>query len=548
MSTPQTQITLCSNTGLNNRYEHSIYFASPSAQLAYFTSKKVRVYTNYTYTRRAWTLKVGASMPDAYKWDYMFFKNFTDGKTYFYFVKGVEYVNDSTVELSFELDVIQTYLFDWKLRRCFIERQHSSSDEIGENLVDESIDTGELTSTSSEDLSYLNDLCILVMSTFYPSSGVFDKDNVVSIYGKKLNGVFSGVGIFAQSAESAHVELLASCLKGLDEQGLTDGILSIWMYPKTLVKLKDGLTWSDARAFMEVDNMSVVNKNSSRPVTFGDYTPKNKKLLCYPYNFLYITNNSGGSAVYRYERFSTPSVPSFEVSGTYSPEGVVRITPKNYDGESLNYDKGLTLGGFPTCAWNSDTYKIWLAQNQNQQNQAGVMGGLTIVGGVASAAVGVATGNAMMVTAGLGATVGGIQQVASLVNAQKDREIQPNEARGSHSAGVNIVNKKQTFTLIQKQVTPEYARIIDDFFTMYGYAVKRIGIPNINARSSFTYVKTVGCHIRGAIANEDATKIEGIFDKGITFWKNGSTIGDYAVTNTPLGTDPEFEYDDDGDE
>ncbi len=531
MSTPQTMICMCSNTGLNSRYEHTLYFNSPSAQSSYFNGKKVKTYTKYAYTRRSWSLKVEASMSDACKWDYMFFRNFTDGKVYYYFINNVEYENEGAVTLTFELDVMQTYLFDWKLHPCFIERQHTKTDGIGENTVEESIDTGELTIASSKDITELNDLGLLFMSTIYPPSAITGEE--VNVYGSNINGIFSGVGIYA--VDYTEVAIMDSFLRRLDKNGLTDSIIGMWCYPKALVKLKD-TDWTENRSFVEVKNSTPLSKSYTRPDTFKGYTPKNNKLYTYPYNFLYVSNNSGAAATYRYERFINKSVASFELSGVYSPDGVVRMTPLGYDGvaeDELNYDKGLSLGGFPVCAWNSDTYKIWLAQSQASQAQTMGMGALSFVGGIAGMVVSGFTGNPGGVLASGGVAFSGYNQISGVLNARKDREVMPNEMRGAHSPSVNVVNKKQTFTVMNKQVTPEYARIIDDYFTMYGYAIRKVDKPDIAARPRFTYIKTIGCHVTGGFCVEDVNKIESIFNNGITFWKdtNPDTIFDYSIDN-----------------
>ena len=42
----------------------------------------------------------------------------------------------------------------------------------------------------------------------------------------------------------------------------------------------------------------------ARQLTLDGYAPRNNKLLSYPYNFLYVTNNQGNSAIYRWEFFN----------------------------------------------------------------------------------------------------------------------------------------------------------------------------------------------------------------------------------------------------
>ena len=76
--------------------------------------------------------------------------------------------------------------------------------------------------------------------------------------------------------------------------------------------------------------------------------------------------------------------------------------------------------------------------------------------------------------------------------------------------------------------------MIDDYFTMFGYAVRQIGVPNMNARPYFTYVKTVGCTVHGNMPSDHAKQIEQIFDKGVRFWKSVDNIGNYNLNNAPV--------------
>ena len=193
------------------------------------------------------------------------------------------------------------------------------------------------------------------------------------------------------------------------------------------------------------------------------------------------------------------------------------------------------------CAWDADMYKMWLAQNQNQHQFAMTTAGLSIAGGAVTAVASLAMGNAVGAVGGVGAMIGGAQQIGALMAQKADMAIQPPQARGSFSAGVNVTSKRQIISFYMKSASAENAKSIDDYFTMYGYKLNRVTHPYIYCRQCFTYVKTVGCIIHGNLCIEDITKIEGIFDKGITFWVDGDKIGDYTQHNYCLYNSPDIE-------
>lgn len=540
MSAPQSTVYVCSGVRLDARYVNSIYFGSRAAQEAYFAGKVSRTFSACTYLRKTWPLQLQATMEQAKAWNYLYFQN-GSGKVYYYFINQIEYKNDSCIILHLELDVLQTYLFDMTLLPSFIERQHTTTDVVGANTIDEGLDVGELTCNQVQHFGNSR-LCIMVMCSINPNSTTQTAANQRALP-YMYNGVFSGVKIWAIHPDKW--QAWGNQIETLDELGVTDAILAMWMYPMSMVKLAGEATWGDTdiaqpvEAALSEDESLITWALSTPPTTVNGYTPKNKKLLCYPYCFAYATDNQGGSAVYRYEKFAD-RVCTFAMSGSLSPDGGMHMTPQNYNGIEKNYHEGMTLSGYPTCAWDSDTYKLWLAQNQNQNTNnlrtagAKVLAGaaLAIGGAVATTTgVGAIPGGAGLATGG-GMIVSGLQDIVGQLAQRHDRDVEPPQAKGNFSSSVNITNDEHCFTFYHKSCTAEIAKTIDDFFTMFGYKINRVQTPNINARPAFTYVKTKACNLQGNMCNEDILKVCSIFDNGITWWKDGNKIGDYSQSNT----------------
>lgn len=533
MSTPQSVIYICSNVRIDSRYDHSIFFASAAAQQEYFAGKVVKTLSAYSYVRKSWPLKVEATMEEAKRWNYLFFRNTGSGKTYYYFIDTIEYINDGTVELGLTLDVIQTYLFDFNLGYSFVDRQHTESDIIGANTVDEGLELGELVSNSNGDFTLSDqpsDYYIMVLSSVYMNGT--SAETTLPVYSYVYNNVFSGLHLSAVDVDSwAAVGIQ---LQKLADWGKLDGVITMWMYPKELVSLASDPDNYDFKTVTGVNTptytLPALASNNPATMDIDGYKPRNKKLYCYPYNFLYVTNNTGGSAVYQYERFN--AAPSFRIFGALSPDAGYKAVPLNYKGAAINYDEGVSTAPFPTCAWNADIYKMWLAQNQATHDLTNIQGGAQIAAGAAATVAGALTLNATAALGGVATALNGANQIAALVAAKKDMSVQPPQARGNFSASVNMANSKACLTWYAKSVTAEHAKIIDKYFDMYGYKINCYRVPNIAARPAYTYVKTIGANIIGHMCNEDITKIAAIFDKGITFWKNGDLVGNYAQENT----------------
>lgn len=530
MSTPQSVVHICSGVRLNSRYEHSIHFASASAQASYFAGKVVKTYTAYTFLRKSWPLKVEATMEQAKAWSYLYFQNGGTGKVYYYFINQIEYINDHTVELTLELDVLQTYMFDYTLLPSFVERQHVEDDTVGKHTQEEGLDPGEYNSALLSDASAMKEMCILVLSSIILNGT--SKETTLNAYGNVYGNVFSGLAVTA--VEMSDWPKFSKQLDNLSEWGKIDGIVSMWMYPKALVTLAGESVWGDGILSKQVGGTKALTVSVNRPASmaFEGYTPRNNKVYTYPYNFLYVTNNAGSSAAYRFERFVQSNPMQFLVRGALAPDAGTMLSPAGYTPATTG--DGLMMSSYPSCAWDSDTYKIWLAQNQNQQDLTVTQGQLKVAVGGVTALSSLAAGNVGGAAGGLLSAYSGYTDIQQLLAAREDKAVEPPQARGAFSASINLANSLHNFAFYRKFCTAEYARRIDDYFTLYGYKVNAVQTPNRKARKAYTYIKTVGCHIAANLCNEDTVKIESIYDHGITWWVNGDSIGDYSQDNATL--------------
>ena len=77
----------------------------------------------------------------------------------------------------------------------------------------------------------------------------------------------------------------------------------------------------------------------------------------------------------------------------------------------------------------------------------------------------------------------------------------------------------------------EMAKQIDNYYSMYGYLVSEIKVPNVVGRRSWNYVKTNGSSVVGKVPAGTLAQINRLFDRGITFW-HVNDVGNYALDNS----------------
>lgn len=319
------------------------------------------------------------------------------------------------------------------------------------------------------------------------------------------------------------------------------------------------------------------------PTSLGDplsgYVPRNKKLFCSPFNEMYVTNNTGNEAIYRFEDFANPVFRTscvFTVWGNISMNPGMYCAPMFYNGNgymSGAIDDELVVTGFPMCSYAIDSFRAWLAQNAGMIGATagsiaaswatfigGAIGMAKMAGAATSAfraggilndsAPGLMTQNSL-VPVNYNSNVNFSQQMftpqtpsGGLIGATLgalgtlyDHSRKPPQSHGTSNGNLAYQAGQLTFSWYYKQIKPEYAEIIDKFFDMYGYKTNRVGTPILNARPRYSYVKTVGCSLDGLIPGDMKRVIEGIFDKGIRFWQPNATFGNFdpeVNPNTPI--------------
>ena len=111
---------------LNNTFEHSIDFPDLATQTKYFED---RVNTSidlpeddYVYIRENRTIEVDKNKQELLGINYLRFNN--GSKWWYAFITSKTYINESVTSLEFEIDPIQTFMFDYEIRECYVSREH----------------------------------------------------------------------------------------------------------------------------------------------------------------------------------------------------------------------------------------------------------------------------------------------------------------------------------------------------------------------------------------------------------------------------------------
>lgn len=641
---PNTTIYILKNIPLNKSYEHTVYYPDRDAQAQAFMAYKKYTLTDYSYQRsQLGTIRVALKYEQLIDCNYLMFKNTNFENKWFYaFITGIGYVSNDVTDVYYDLDVMQTWCYDYEFLPTFVDRQHSKTDALYENTQPEGLELGAtygyntkltfspLNTPSSTDSTYL------ILATTY-SNGSHPKPS-------------AGTGVILSLYWSIKKQADAiAVLKEFVNNGLEDNIIAIYNCPP--------------------DDKLNIAKEFKRTPTLGSYSPRNYKLLTSPYCFLSCYNHLGQTLELQYENFrekNTTSPPKnfdylyhFEAISTQLPQPQSSLVIRYYL-NSAGTDVAqylLTYNVYPTGAFSGDTFKVWLAQNKNtysaslnaigntydtnmaiaennytmaglnaanartnqhlqansaltqaensnraslainnaQSNQALYNGVSNIVGkavdAVGAGLKGDVTGfvgntfgvfsettqtslnqniynanasqiNTQLLNSQIGANASEAISVNTFQTAMKNATLAQTNAQLSalntyQNATAQLMAKKQDiqmhpsnlhgalmndtwnvrwnligFTVYEKFIKREYAERIDAYFDKYGYAQRTMYVPERQNRKHWSYLKTVGCNIKGNINNTDLVTIKTIYDNGITTWNNLEEVGNYALDNT----------------
>lgn len=587
-----TTITLYQNVPLDSTYHNVLRPMRESetdAELAYYIHTPIGGLTGYSYQRLNRNyMRIQGKTDDYRNCNYMSFVNNSHSSKKFYaFIDDVEYVNENTVELSYTIDVMTTYSNRLNVHPCFVEREHSITDKIGDNLVPENVNTGDLLRKWNGDVLFNRFLAVLITNEPLPDR--FPCYNRPNLYWKLKMDYTPDAGGLAWNGAPANMFVYAGFLVNDQDDSFFgnpdsrdyyylqdfrpwDKESGLPTYPSNLNMTLDAVLWAIGKG--EISGISASNiigcyiypadigkrDNVQSALTYGyggfcglkqtiqvnrptvfnsgtsadNYTPKNNKLFTYPFCYLSLSNHNGKVATYKFENWWTPFY-AFGWVGLITPPAYVLLYPQNYLGSQDNMELGVGLSGLPTPAYKSDQYATWLQSNSesfNWSNIAAVLGG---IGGIAG---GVATANPIAITAGATSL---FQSVGSALATTADIQNTPPQMFGQvDSSNLWTTIAQYGFTFYTHMLRPENAKIIDDYFSMFGYATNRLKTPNIFAESAdklrphWNYVKTAGADFVALESSGSVSqKINDILDNGVTFWNHLREIGNYDLDNSP---------------
>ena len=537
-----SEIILCKNIKMDRNYNNVLNY-SESDMLSLCRTNAISTATDYSFLRATSSIFVAFTYAQCLQANYIAFQNPDySNKWFFAWIDDVIYKGNNNCEIRFTIDAWSTWFNKVVPHKCFINRQHVNDDTIGLHTVDENLRVQEVVQEGAviEDFSLKGSFWIAVTTAWLP-------DDNTSSGGKQFSGItvnskcVSGtkILIFKITTLADYLNLALYIIRTNGDGHVAD-MENIFIIPKACIDetklilhttmIEGGTSFN----YWEITN-NVDLQYFAQPIqkltSFSDYVPKNNKCFVYPYNYLFVSNNQGSQNIFKYEDFSGETA-SFLVELVLTIGVSGRLVPTNYKGMEQADDEALPLAKYPTCSWSSDAFTNWLTQqsvNLATDLAFGIVGGAS-----SSTGKNVQTGETTINSMSIGLNVS--KQIASLIGSFYTAELLPNIKGGTNTGDVNYAFDRNVFSFRKMRAKTEFLKIIDDYFSRYGYQINKMEDPNITGRENWNYLEIgeteeIGY---GEIPSKFMAEINQACRKGVTIWHNHSNLGNFNLSNNIL--------------
>lgn len=379
-----------------------------------------------TYCAQGAPIRIPIPFSKANQYNYLVARNNRDAynsrNTFFYFITSVDYIAPATTQITVQLDVWQTYMHQFNVRRSYCERSHMAIaaengwDYYGQKYmtVPEGLDLGSeyqivdvnrkvIASTPSAGKIDTANFDIIIASTVDLTQPYGDEKNptFTASKGSFAEGVPNGTSIYAMKADWFRVFTNAMSLV----PWVSQGIVSITAIPKGVInfdEIKDlkvklpGTSGVDpkggdtriSRQGAEVYDLEkgIGEKGlvNNKTITLTDKLRKDDilparyrhlwKFWTSPYLLVEVTTFSGTPLLLKPEMIQSAGLAVTQWSHVVPPNPRIMFTVNSlgqrtrghmdqYDGWSEHFDVMTGFTNLPTFSLTNNSYLMFQAQN-----------------------------------------------------------------------------------------------------------------------------------------------------------------------------------------
>jgi hypothetical protein len=139
----RSEIRLFTGVPWDNSYTHVRWFRDDDERQNFLNTLLITSDVRFNIVRgKSGVFKVKERWRDVRQASYLMFRMNEDSKWFYAFIDDIFYVNDRVSLVSYTIDVMQTWLFDFTIRDSFIDREHQALENT-RNYINEGLDLGD---------------------------------------------------------------------------------------------------------------------------------------------------------------------------------------------------------------------------------------------------------------------------------------------------------------------------------------------------------------------------------------------------------------------
>lgn len=473
---------------------------------------------------------------------YIIWKNITnDGgrpvTVYYAFIEDIKFININCIAIKATIDIFRTFLPAVGFKPCIMDRSHwfqGADEKAGDNLYSENISPCTYYKKAEIAIEELNRKCVVLYKL------PIGTDVTLREFGN-----FFTQFVAYKYSQPFDVNRIAQ-----DMQTASGRVQSFVVVPDFMVIEGSGFPQK-------------IEKEFDYPTTIGtSYTPRNKKLLTYPYIFHEVVAPNGRRREYHLELAVNPNDSSRKIKYTLTglstaQDNKLWFYPNYYEGYTIGTSEypnlevnetAFVFSEFPELPVSSSAWEGAI-NNSSLVNvigsaisgivSGGAFGGVTALSSLNSA---VQSGEDLMsanVSGSAGyALLNVAGSLASAITTLTGIATTPTKATGGTAGLADFMTNNAPFTLTLNHITEDYAETIDNFFDLYGYRDPNLRVVDPKLRPHWCFWKSAGICAFSKGNNVGGISTNGVpayalveinkrLMEGVTFWNINDDLGDY---------------------
>lgn len=518
-------IKLYNNYKYDNKYDYVKCFATKEEQKSYFNSLNNETIEDENYIRINNVINV------PYNFEYLQehginYLSFNNGYRDIYgFIVNKTYVNKNVTKIVYEVDVIQTFLFDFSINKSYVERKVCNMDEITD--YDEGIFIGE-------HIEEYNKIVLNKESQFFTMlNGVknyelkFDTDGNLT----DVTDISTTNSYPVTTLDGIKYPLIFSTdYKNLYDYPTTVGVIRLPFcsigetkeikLPRVFKNenIVEGDTASKEKYFTANQVVNVCTSITSKRVeSEGIEVSKSKVTDFFPYTYYVLTDGECEPLVMQPQYLPN----SFTIKGKFSisHQPTERYYPNSYKGDTTGNVYNITNNNqmlLPTATNNGLSYlnaNCNLVARENKNKNVDYIANTVIgIGGLASSYFtgGLTLGMGLSAS---GSALSGYNAIKSNDARNKDIMTTPNSISSYGTPSTRYAFNTDTVRVIKYTVTSNIKNKINNFCSRYGN--KYNNYATIDLKSYKGFIKFNSPDLDTKIDNDYINKIISILERGV---------------------------------